>query len=84
MWYEFNIESVGSFSIGLRFYYWRFYKNIDEEDLTSMIQQCTIPRLKYGQDYKLDVTSFNLKLLENKLRQKYIMNRKFLAFDRDS
>eukprot|EP01084_Bolivina_argentea_P253098 425038_1 len=56
--------------------------NIDEEELASIIQQCVKPRLRYGQDNKLTLKSFNLKLLETQLKQKYIIGRKFLKYDR--
>ena len=56
--------------------------NIDEEELISLIQQCAKPRVKYGQENKLNVNSFNLRLLETQLTQKYIIGRKFLKYDR--
>ena len=56
--------------------------NITEEELTSMIQQCTKPRLRYGEDNELSLDSFNLRLLETQLRQKYIVGRKLLKYER--
>eukprot|EP01083_Nonionella_stella_P272242 923023_1 len=56
--------------------------NIDEEELVSLIQQCAKPRLRYGEDCKLDIDSFNLRFLETQLQQKYIVGRKFLECGR--
>eukprot|EP01083_Nonionella_stella_P064531 168263_1 len=56
--------------------------NLDEEELTSIIQQCCKPRLKYGEDNQLDLESFNLRLLETRLQKTYIIGRRFLKYDR--
>eukprot|EP01084_Bolivina_argentea_P273759 466404_1 len=47
-----------------------------------MIQECTEPRLIYGKDNELNIKSFNLRLLEMRLRQKWVIGRKFLKYDR--
>ena len=49
--------------------------DIDEEEFRNMIQECTQQQLKYG-----DQTPYiiNLRLLETRLKERYITGRKFL------
>ncbi|ETO01107.1 hypothetical protein RFI_36335, partial [Reticulomyxa filosa] len=60
---------------------------IDEEILLQlsplyltflMIQQCSRQQLKYGEKVSLDI---NLELLETRLKENFILGRKFLHFD---
>jgi len=49
--------------------------DIDEEELREMIQQCYQQRLRYGHGI---ADSMNWRLLESRLRERYITGRKFI------
>eukprot|EP01083_Nonionella_stella_P226355 803967_1 len=51
--------------------------DIDEEEFREIVQECTQQKLKYG-----DGTTYtlNLRLLETRLRERYISGRKFLIY----